>query len=359
MQKKFSNKSGLNNLYIHLTFNCQLNCNHCYANSIQTGSQFIDIDKIEEIVLVARKLNFHKVIFTGGEPLLHPHLLDFLNILTELKTKGSPMQFVLRTNFVKEFSHQVLEKIANSFTKIVVSIDGDSENHNIRRGQGSYEATLKNLSAYQKKFKLDRNTAELWLSSVLSSKESDSFLCDSVRKLAQELGIKQVRFRPILPIGRAINWENQLISEALSSFQDLDEILMNGHPMSNTCGIGQNLYIEPNGDSFPCYAFHKPHTYLGNAIDKGLDAVVSSDNFINLSKATVDTNPKCKLCKYKYLCGGACRSWGGEQTQFDLNSPPPECNGLYQRAEEIYLTALNYLKENKLINNEYSQKEIM
>ena len=118
--------------------------------------------------------------------------------------------------------------------------------------------------------------------------------------------------------------------------------------------MGKNMFIEPNGNVFPCYAFKKGHSYLGNVISDGLEKIVKSDEFVDLSAHTVDTNSKCSKCDYRYLCGGACRAWGGEQTQFDLDIPPPECNGLYQRAEEIYLTSLNYLRENYLIEKNFA-----
>jgi uncharacterized protein len=110
-----------------------------------------------------------------------------------------------------------------------------------------------------------------------------------------------------------------------------------------SCGLGQNLYVESSGESFPCYAYHKPHSYLGNVIAKGLGDILGSAAFGDLSSHTVHANPKCRECELRYLCGGACRAWGGAATQQDLDAPPVECEGLQQRAGALVAKAMEYL----------------
>ena len=126
--------------------------------------------------------------------------------------------------------------------------------------------------------------------------------------------------------------------------QALMELIEAGfHPVS-TCGLGQNLYVEPSGESFPCYAYHKRHAYLGNVITHGLRNVLDSERFGGLTCHNVDTNKRCKTCELRYLCGGACRAWGGRETQDDLDTAPPECTGLRSRARRLWLAAGEYIE---------------
>jgi uncharacterized protein len=83
----------------------------------------------------------------------------------------------------------------------------------------------------------------------------------------------------------------------------------------------------------------KPHSLIGNILQSSLSMVILSEAFQKLSQHTVDTNRKCQTCDVRYLCGGACRAWGGEQTQYDLDAAPPDCRVLYSRARSIYLAA--------------------
>jgi uncharacterized protein len=339
----------LNNLYVHLGYKCQLECTHCYAVSDKTADVFFDHSSLERLIRSASALNFRQVVFTGGEPLLHPQIEEVCVLLSTMREKGKPLYFVLRSNFVNEMEAADLEKIARAFDKIIVSLDGDEEKHDARRGKGSYAAATKNIIQYQQLFGEDQRFGELSLACVLSHREMESEAAFSILGFAQRNHIRNVRFRPVLPIGRAMEMKADLVSEALSSFTGLEEILANGYSPVNSCGLGRNLYVGPDGDAFPCYAFRKEHTMLGNVLKDSLETIIESEKFRQLSSYTVDTNPKCRSCIYRYLCGGACRAWGGQNTQFDPNAPPPDCTGLFRRSEEIYQFAINYLKENKLV----------
>jgi len=71
----------LNNLYLHLTFRCQLECRHCYARSDAHGHQQPDlpVSALALLLREARQCGFRQVVLTGGEPLIYtdrPALLD-------------------------------------------------------------------------------------------------------------------------------------------------------------------------------------------------------------------------------------------------------------------------------------------
>jgi uncharacterized protein len=342
----------LNNLYLHLTFQCQLNCSHCYATAGRDNRLFMPVEKIIKMTEEASKQGFRQVILTGGEPLLHPELDNLLQQLVKMKQLVSPMHIVLRSNFVARLTVAELELLARAFTKIIVSVDGTREQHDRRRGKGCYDATIQNLEKYQEACKAIPGAAELSLGCVISNRDVRGEQGRSVRELARRLDILNVRFRPVLPIGRARNPDISRAAEAISSFYNTDDILTRELPPVKSCGIGQNLYVEPNGNAFPCYAYQEAHSYLGNVLEDGLKMVLDSEKFRILRKHTVDTNPKCSQCKYRYLCGGACRAWGGEKNQTNLDEPPSECSDLYNQAEEIYTRALNYLASNGLLKNQ-------
>lgn len=344
-----SSDHHLNNLYLHLTFNCQLHCSHCYATASREKGNFMPLSSILKMAGEAREQKFRQVIFTGGEPLLHPDRNSLLKQLVEIKQAVAPMHLVLRSNFVDSLYRSDMEMLARAFTKIIVSVDGTRDHHDRRRGEGSYDATVKNLKKYQIIYPAIARAAELSLCCVLSSKDLQGVQSQSVRELANRLNIRNVRFRPVLPIGRASEWKMPPVPDAISSFYDAVDILAKGFAPVNTCGIGQNLYVEPDGNAFPCYAYQQPHSYLGNVIKQGLEIVLSAEKYRDLRNHTVNTNPKCSRCKYRYLCGGACRAWGGELAQHDLDASPTGCTGLFKRAEEIYLSAIDYLANNGLL----------
>jgi uncharacterized protein len=346
LQRDLQPKPGLlNNLYLHVIFGCQLHCTHCYARADATGDSRgqMEVDGVLSLVRQAKEARFRQVIITGGEPLVHPQREQLLESLRLVRREVTPLKLVLRTNFAMPLDMDAIRAVAVAFDQVVVSVDGTPEAHDQRRGAGSYAATLNNLDAYVQVSRGILAAAELSLATVMGASDLVDEPEDSVRALAQRLGIRRTRFRPLLPLGRAADWKEPPISESLGAHADPMELIEAGFcPVAN-CGLGQNLYVEPSGESFPCYACHQPHSYLGNVTTKGLGEILRSTAFGDLSSHTVDTNAKCRQCDLRYLCSGACRAWGGEATQHDLDSSPVECAGLQRRAAALLARAVEYL----------------
>ena len=305
------------------------------------------VEAVARLVEEARAASFREVVLTGGEPLIHAHRDALLAELKKLRKRIAPVKLVLRTNLTLPLDTQTLREIADAVDRIAVSVDGSEETHNQRRGADTYAATVRNLEAYIEasgELRVSGTKAgESSLACSMCAADIRSDPGDAVRALAARLGIRPPNFRPLLPLGRAAGWNEPPTSEALRAHAEPMELIQDGFQPVASCGLGQNLYVEPSGDSFPCYAYHLPHAYLGNVIDLGLESVLQSAAFGNLAKHDVHTNPKCRNCNVRYLSGGACRAWGGESTQYDLDAFPPDCEGLQQRARMLLAAALQYL----------------
>jgi uncharacterized protein len=343
----------LNNIYLHVTFDCQLRCSHCYAcagNGRAKSEQHSEMSPEALAILVreSHTAGFQKIIITGGEPLLHSQRDRLLDALTVLRPELRPTALALRTNFALPFTPDDLSRIGAAFDQVIVSVDGDECTHDSRRGAGTYAATVRNLGAYMAAVGAANGSADRWaelsLACVLPAADIRGEAGESVRALARSLGVKRTRFRPLLPLGRAAGWPEPPASEALGSHLDPRELIESGFQPVASCGLGQNLYVEPDGAAFPCYAYHLHHARLGRATGDGLRAVLDREAFRELARHTVDTNPKCRACEVRYLCGGACRAWGGAATQHDLDALPPECVGLKRRAEALLADAERFLE---------------
>jgi uncharacterized protein len=358
---------ALNNLYLHVTFGCQLDCTHCYARARADGGNNTEmpVPALEKLIREAKANGLRQVIVTGGEPLIHSWRDAMLQMLAEARRWTTPMNLVLRTNLALRLDATHLRQIAAAVDQLVVSVDGNEQNHDNRRGKGTYAAVIRNLEGYVRLHREDTADtkqdgslrslrlrcaapAELSLASVMRAADIRGDAGQAVRELARRLGVRRTRFRPILPLGRAQDWDEPPTSEALGAHADPLELIENGfHPVAS-CGLGQNLYVDPSGESFPCYAYHQPPAFLGNVIDNGLSTIVRSERFIDLARHSVDTNEKCHACELRYLCGGACRAWGGKVTQYNLDAAPPECAGLKQRATHLLAAAQAYVRSHNL-----------
>jgi len=333
---------GLNNLYLHVTFACPLRCTHCYADadSAQKGSMTVPV--MEQACRDGSELGFRHAVITGGEPLVHPQRVALLDTLAAIRREVKPLLTVLRTSLSLPLSYDLIRRIASSTDEVVVSLDGNRETHDQRRGVGSYDQVLDNL------YKLVglAGDSELSLAAVLPLEQVSGAPGESVRKLAKELGIRRTRFRPLLPLGRAVASKMDIIPETLWGHINPHEMLGYGFTPVTSCGMGQNLYVEPDGKAYPCYAWHSPAWLLGSLEDEGgLEEILSSPGFQDLKHHTVNSNRGCRACALRYLCGGACRAWNqqGSAGQTDLNAAPLDCEHLRGRAQSLLTSALAHL----------------
>ncbi len=351
---------GRNNLYLHVAFRCQLVCRHCYARArkvdsasvVDLSGQEMSPDALGALICEAKKAGFRQVVVTGGEPLMHHRRSDILTVLEDARKWTFPMNLVLRTNLAMPLTDDELNRIAKATDQLVVSVDGDESFHDARRGKGSYQAVTANLKRYAELASATASASKLSLAAVLSNEQIQGMPGHAVRKLGEKLGVRRIRFRPVLPIGRAKDWDQLPASEAIGGYADPMSLIEAGFLPVASCGIGQNLYVEPSGESFPCYAFHQPHTFLGNVLAVGLAAVLASNAFAALSRHGVDTNSGCRTCDMRYLCGGACRAWTVNSSEDDLDAAPSDCADLRKRASRLYEAACEWLAIRPIIDSE-------
>ena len=140
-----SSQQGLANVYIHVTYACNLSCSHCYARSSPGKSPVMQVAEMTRLAQAAARAGFSKVVITGGEPLAHPRRNDLLDALARLRLESRPVQMVLRTNLAYPLTPELTNRLAHSTHQVVVSIDGDEACHDARRGSGTYARTLQNL----------------------------------------------------------------------------------------------------------------------------------------------------------------------------------------------------------------------
>lgn len=333
---------GLNNLYLHVTFCCPLRCAHCYAEAGPPRQRAMPVAQIARACRDAAALGFRHAVITGGEPLVHPQRDALLDALAVLRGEVKPLLNVLRTSLSMDIDDDLLRRIACSTDEVVVSLDGNRETHDARRGAGSYDLVVANL---RRLVELGGDT-DLSLAAVLPLAQANGAPGDSVRALARELGLRRTRFRPLLPLGRAAASELDIVPETLWGHLDPREMVAYGFQPVASCGIGQNLYVEPDGRAYPCYAWHGEGWLLGALDgDGGLAGIVDSVAFRDLGRHTVDTNYGCRGCMLRYLCGGACRAWSRlpDDAQTDLDAAPRDCAALQARARTLLLSALEHL----------------
>ena len=74
----------LPSLSLEITNRCNFKCVHCFVENRQSPNshQHLSLDQIRIVLKQAYNMNVFKITITGGEPFLHPQIIE---ILEEIK----------------------------------------------------------------------------------------------------------------------------------------------------------------------------------------------------------------------------------------------------------------------------------
>lgn len=341
-----------NSLYLHLTWSCGLKCDHCYAVSPeQTCGDHMDAGTLAGILKQPEVNRFRQIVITGGEPLEHPMVSSMLETLERSRAGCRSARWILRSNFALSMDDSILERVLRLFDEVVVSLDGPEDLHDARRGKGSFKRTVGNLERFQSLRSgkhVSRNNGDVLARISLACTQTAGVLegdaAVHIKEIARTLGIQKIRFRPVLPLGRgrALPVEHY---EAIQGvvFEQPGALLRRRLFPVMTCGLGQNLSIDPNGDVYPCHATRTSGHYLGNIhkYSDGLAGLIVSAGFPSGSRGCVDRHPVCAPCQYRYLCGGMCMAWE-QEGQYPF-ADGEYCGRLYQYYGKVIALAMDWI----------------
>lgn len=298
-------ENDLNKLYLHITFSCPLRCDHCYADGGVRQVAEMPARRLARIVREACDARFRSVVVTGGEPLAYAGFDELCALLGGIDRKGCSL--VLRTSLGFSVERERLEAVAKTFDEVVVSVDGDRQTHDARRGSGRYDLTVANLEVLVRM----GYAHKLSFAATFSQGEADGAPARAVQELAARLGVPKVRVRPMLPLGRAAG--TIAVWQPCSCGSDDADV----PGVRHMCGLGQNLYVEPDGKAYPCYAWCAPSALLGDLSEEGIDELLARGELYAYCAHDVDANERCHTCEVRYLCGGMCRAWVADREKVD------------------------------------------
>ena len=87
MQKKIQDRHGRSFNYLRLAINerCNLRCIYCMSEDrvFPPNQNLLQPNEIKRIIDLVAKMGVTKIRFTGGEPLLHPDIVSFVQYASQ------------------------------------------------------------------------------------------------------------------------------------------------------------------------------------------------------------------------------------------------------------------------------------
>ncbi|HZT71660.1 MAG TPA: radical SAM protein [Terriglobia bacterium] len=196
--------SHLDNLWFQVSGTlCNIACAHCFNNSGPNvrAFGFLDADRVRSEIEYASRAGVKEIFFTGGEPFLHPELLDMLSFALEHAPTTVLTNGMLINDRLAERLAQI-ERSARYSLEVRVSLDGYTEEMNDAiRGRGVFRQTLAAIARLSRQGLLPLVTiVRTW-----SDDEELATLAafaDTLRAAGYER--PRIKVLPSLPLGREL-----------------------------------------------------------------------------------------------------------------------------------------------------------
>ena len=334
-------------IYLYLSDQCNLGCNHCWISPglSREQQQGIPLELLNNVILEGKSLGLGSVKLTGGEPLLYKDINGLLALLAEekvavmLETNGT----LINRDILNSLKSCILEQVS-------VSLDAaNSGIHDRIRGvKGSFERTLEGLrllSEYGFSFQI-----------IMTLQRANSREIPAMVSLAEELGADSLKINHLLPCGRgkeAFRKKQNLdpselidlyrmVEADLSPDKDLNIIF--DLPVAlrsiedikrrgiNECRIMNILGILANGDVSICgigQAFDQLR--MGNIHQDSIKDIWLNNAILNDLRDSLPGELKgiCGQCIFKFQCLGSCRA-NAYALDRDLYAPYFLCQESYR-----------------------------
>ncbi|MEI6178088.1 MAG: radical SAM protein, partial [Verrucomicrobiota bacterium] len=175
----------------NITRTCNLRCVHCYSDS--NAQQYPGELTWEQMQTVVKDLAAYQVpslLFSGGEPMIHPHFFDLVDMSTELGLK-----LTISTNGTLITPEKAALLKAANVAYVGISLDGIGKIHDeFRRKEGAFDAAVR---GFKNCHEVDQKTG-LRLTLTRHNVQNIEKILDFI----EEQEIQRVCFYHLVPAGR-------------------------------------------------------------------------------------------------------------------------------------------------------------
>ncbi len=362
-----SNVFPLEKIYFYLTEGCNLACRHCWLNPKQQtqSKQYptLDFDLFKSIISQAMLMGLKGVKLTGGEPLMHPRIIDILHFIRD---NSIPLE--METNCAL-CTDEIAKEISTSIRPFVaVSLDGaNAETHEWVRGiKGCFDDAVNGI----KRLVNAGVKPQIIMSILHYNKNQVEYLI----KLAESLGARSLKFNIVQPTGRgksltssfetlsieehlnmadwiknklAPNTKIKLLYHLPPAFLPLSRIFDSGKARGLIlCEVLKIIGVLANGSYAMCgIGSQVPELVFGDANTSSLEDIWAQNSILNELREGIPRRIKgiCSKCIFKKRCFGLCMA----QNYYSNN----ELWGSHWFCEEAY-------KEGRFPSTRYYEKPL-
>ncbi len=187
-----------------ITNNCNLKCKHCYLGILD--KECLSKDNLLKIANKIVQSQAIEVTLTGGEVLTVPSIFEIIEVLIK---NGININIFTNAILLDTFLDKC-KIFDRNMLKFLISLDGDKQEHELIRGENTFNVTLRNI---KKSVSLGFDTTVNCVINKLNVQGIPSML----EKLVK-INVQKIQFSHLITIGNA-NEDLQLTSQAIKQLQ--------------------------------------------------------------------------------------------------------------------------------------------
>ncbi len=313
---------------------CNMYCKHCYRDAGVKASEELSTKEAKKLLEEIARAGFKIMIFSGGEPLMRPDILELVAYATKLG-----LRCVFGTNGTKITAKMAHDLKAAGAMGMGISLDSLSaaKHDTFRSYPGAWAGAvegMKNCRAADLAFQIHTTVMD-WNEKEL----------ESITDFAVELGAVAHHFFFLVPTGRAATIEEEsLRAEAYESvltriMKKSEEVKIELKPtcapqflrIAGQMGIKTRFrrgclagisycIISPRGKVQPCAYLNME---IGDVRKTPFDEIWQKSEVFQKLR-TLDYAGGCGSCDYKRACGG-CRARAAYYNDGDYMAQEPWC----------------------------------
>jgi Fe-coproporphyrin III synthase len=322
---------------------------HCLTSAGETRGAELDLRDGFRLIDALEEAKVLRLFLSGGEPFLHPHILEVIERLSESK-----MYFDIGTNGV-DIPDAFYDRLPDYRLFLVqVSIDGIGERHDAFRGRrGAFTAASRTIERLQK--------ADIDVTISTTATAANFGEMEAIIDWAASMGCASFKAITFIPAGRGKDNASSLkltparyraLSALLKRKQEELAPRMNvesGTTMSFLldpcapceassaeqrrdgpahigCAAGTDtLYIGADGTAYPCPFFRS--FPLGNLLSTPLLSLWRDAPFLHFMRTLTEdqVSEECRKCRHLGVeCNAGCRA-SAYLEHGDLHAMDPSC----------------------------------
>jgi len=318
--KQFFKTRNISWAVIEVTTACNFNCQWCYVGKVKP--KHMPKEQLFQLLKELKKAGVKQVTFSGGEPLLYPHLKDAMKFAKDLG-----LVIHMNTNGYLFTEETAKELKSLGLSQIEVNLDSlDRKKHDEVRGkEGAFERAI--LA-----FKNAKKAGITCVSHTVLTKENEDEILDII-KFVRNLGVERCRIWDMMLSGSAKDKKHLLPTRYLELLKEISRFAKKtgavrieaGEPLFPldfdpelpvvdswcVCARGLLINIAVDGDVYFCCTFRKSLYNIFDAIKNKKDLAEWHRLMLKRFLQRYKPAKRCLTCEFWEKCRGGCLTRSG------------------------------------------------